>query len=164
MALIKCPECGNQVSDKAASCPNCGCPVSDTTVQPNPSPYTQPQVNAGKTGQFLITKEGSPSSFRLFSVDDTHVNLECRGCGKVYKLKRKNFEYVGEDKCIASIRLDCPNCGGKLYNGASYNEAKAATQFHSQVKNQPQVKETKPMSFWSVVWAIIVAVIILAFC
>ena len=25
MALIKCPECGKEISDKAASCPNCGC-------------------------------------------------------------------------------------------------------------------------------------------
>lgn len=24
MALIKCPECGKEVSDKALSCPNCG--------------------------------------------------------------------------------------------------------------------------------------------
>ncbi len=24
MAMIKCPECGHDVSDKAASCPNCG--------------------------------------------------------------------------------------------------------------------------------------------
>lgn len=27
MALIKCPECGNQVSDKASACPKCGCPL-----------------------------------------------------------------------------------------------------------------------------------------
>ena len=27
MALIKCPECGNQVSDKAIECPNCGYPI-----------------------------------------------------------------------------------------------------------------------------------------
>jgi TM2 domain-containing membrane protein YozV len=26
MALIKCNECGNEVSDKAASCPKCGAP------------------------------------------------------------------------------------------------------------------------------------------
>lgn len=25
MALIKCPECGKEVSDKAGKCPNCGC-------------------------------------------------------------------------------------------------------------------------------------------
>ena len=27
MALITCPECGKEVSDKAATCPNCGCPL-----------------------------------------------------------------------------------------------------------------------------------------
>ena len=29
MALIKCPECGKDVSDKAASCPFCGFAVAD---------------------------------------------------------------------------------------------------------------------------------------
>ncbi len=29
MALIKCAECGNDVSDKASSCPNCGCPMEE---------------------------------------------------------------------------------------------------------------------------------------
>ncbi len=28
MALIKCPECGKDISDKAKACPNCGCPIS----------------------------------------------------------------------------------------------------------------------------------------
>ena len=28
MALINCPECSKQISDKANSCPNCGCPIS----------------------------------------------------------------------------------------------------------------------------------------
>ena len=28
MALIKCPECGSDISDKATSCPNCGYRVS----------------------------------------------------------------------------------------------------------------------------------------
>ena len=27
MALIKCPECGKEISDKAATCPNCGMPL-----------------------------------------------------------------------------------------------------------------------------------------
>lgn len=27
MALIKCPECGREISDKAASCPHCGFPI-----------------------------------------------------------------------------------------------------------------------------------------
>ena len=28
MAIIKCPECGQQVSELAANCPGCGCPIS----------------------------------------------------------------------------------------------------------------------------------------
>ncbi|GEM_PF-2431943 len=29
MALIKCKECGHEVSDKASACPNCGCPIDN---------------------------------------------------------------------------------------------------------------------------------------
>jgi uncharacterized membrane protein YvbJ len=29
MALMKCPECGKEVSDKAANCPNCGYKITD---------------------------------------------------------------------------------------------------------------------------------------
>ena len=33
MALIKCPECGKEISDKASACINCGCPVSEMKPQ-----------------------------------------------------------------------------------------------------------------------------------
>lgn len=33
MALITCPECSGQVSDKAASCPHCGYPIAAETPQ-----------------------------------------------------------------------------------------------------------------------------------
>lgn len=29
MALIKCPECGKEISDKAKSCIHCGCPLDE---------------------------------------------------------------------------------------------------------------------------------------
>lgn len=32
VALINCPECGREISDKAVSCPNCGYPLVDTSV------------------------------------------------------------------------------------------------------------------------------------
>lgn len=32
MALIKCPECGKEVSDRASNCPNCGCPLSEMST------------------------------------------------------------------------------------------------------------------------------------
>jgi len=34
MALIKCSECGQMVSDKAAACPHCGCPVEKLMACP----------------------------------------------------------------------------------------------------------------------------------
>lgn len=33
MALIKCSECGKEISDKAAACVNCGCPVSASVAK-----------------------------------------------------------------------------------------------------------------------------------
>ena len=47
MALIKCPECGKQISDRAAACPNCGCPVNSNNTTPqtdNNSKYAQIRV------------------------------------------------------------------------------------------------------------------------
>lgn len=35
MALIKCPECGKEISEKASMCPNCGCPSSEWGVSSN---------------------------------------------------------------------------------------------------------------------------------
>ncbi|SEM59376.1 hypothetical protein SAMN04487770_15021 [Butyrivibrio sp. ob235] len=29
MALIKCPECGKEISDQAECCPSCGCPINE---------------------------------------------------------------------------------------------------------------------------------------
>jgi len=36
MSLILCPDCGNQVSDKAPSCPKCACPISQPVFSGNP--------------------------------------------------------------------------------------------------------------------------------
>lgn len=32
MALIYCPECKKQISNKAATCPNCGYPLNETLI------------------------------------------------------------------------------------------------------------------------------------
>lgn len=32
MALIRCPECGKEISDKAKTCINCGCPLSEVVA------------------------------------------------------------------------------------------------------------------------------------
>ena len=34
MALIKCSECGKEISDKAIACPYCGCPIETNSAKP----------------------------------------------------------------------------------------------------------------------------------
>ncbi len=48
MALIACPECGREVSDKAPTCPGCGAPIAGA-VTAGPAPVTTIQA----TGQDL---------------------------------------------------------------------------------------------------------------
>lgn len=51
MALIKCPECGKEISSMAKACPNCGCPVAEMksggTVK-----IKMPNINLGIIGIF----------------------------------------------------------------------------------------------------------------
>jgi len=47
MALIKCPECGREISDKAESCPHCGMPIE-----------TSMTVAETKTDESKITESG----------------------------------------------------------------------------------------------------------
>lgn len=35
MALIKCPDCGKEISSRAISCPNCGCPINSVSNNTN---------------------------------------------------------------------------------------------------------------------------------
>ncbi len=44
MAMISCPECGREVSDRAAACPQCGCPIAPG------SPSSAPTLGAHNVG------------------------------------------------------------------------------------------------------------------
>lgn len=52
MALIKCPECGKEISDKASSCPNCGYPINNIKVETEQDRVNIRGKNKGKN--FLI--------------------------------------------------------------------------------------------------------------
>ena len=47
MAIISCPECGKQISDRAVACPDCGCPI-------NAAPAVATPVDASKEIEKLI--------------------------------------------------------------------------------------------------------------
>ena len=43
MALIKCPECGKEISDKAANCIHCGCPLHEGIESPKNNSLSKPK-------------------------------------------------------------------------------------------------------------------------
>ena len=53
MALIVCPECGKQISEKAAACPFCGCPSDAFGKVPAPS-QVLPGKKVRKKGIFAV--------------------------------------------------------------------------------------------------------------
>lgn len=56
MPLIKCHECGKEISDSAASCPGCGAPINSS--QPKKGdivPYTDQEVSV------MLTKKKNTS-------------------------------------------------------------------------------------------------------
>jgi hypothetical protein len=55
MALIKCPDCGNEVSDKAEKCPKCAYPINPTTPLKPQVIEQKINVEGGKEGCFLQT-------------------------------------------------------------------------------------------------------------
>ncbi len=44
MSLIKCRDCGKEISDQAGSCPNCGCPVQPFSPESKPEPTTKKAI------------------------------------------------------------------------------------------------------------------------
>lgn len=70
MALIKCPECGKEISDKASSCPNCGCPLSEMVTSGTVRIKMPNNIVEGWVGLF---------SSRSATVTDSHGKVLWKG-------------------------------------------------------------------------------------
>ena len=114
MSLIKCPECGNSISDRAEKCPHCGLPASDFTLnlgQNALSTDNNPSV-AGidykNLGNVLISFD--VDYCLLFEANHyiTHRETETikKHYGKYYQVLKNRliFQYVCNN--AASLRID----------------------------------------------------------
>lgn len=73
MAMIKCPECGQEVSSMAKNCPKCGCPI-DTQVR---------CPKCGSTDVKLISGASKAASYAMFgiaSVNKLRSTYKCNSC------------------------------------------------------------------------------------
>lgn len=112
MALIKCPECGNEISDKASACPNCGCPASEwseitDSKEPERCPYCGSE-NIGEDGyceECGMKIEQFHHEYETFTPNN-QKNSKINGVGN-----GKSSRCI---KCGSQIPVGaniCPNCG-----------------------------------------------------
>lgn len=65
MALIKCAECGKEISDKAAACVHCGCPIS-VSVQASSNSSNSPRVLNVDFDAVLYGTDNEKTSQKVF--------------------------------------------------------------------------------------------------
>ena len=94
MALIKCPECGKEVSDKAQTCINCGCPLAGI----NPAGPVSVAVNGSGMVQMYI-----------FNMENGQVLWS----GRNGEIARFNVEKETEISVIGSMEKRHPERGAK---------------------------------------------------
>ena len=101
MALIKCPECGREISDKAVSCPSCGCPVT-------PAPQSeQPVLNA--VSRQAVSAAKTPRKKNVRIVIAVVASLAIVICCVVgfwrYQVAKARSEYIQNLNEISSLML-----------------------------------------------------------
>ena len=129
MALIKCPECGHQVSDKAYSCPNCGYPLNDLVdneIVSREQPINQEEqppinnkyeiseqwqeyverINGKSIFERTLSKLKRTISSKIETWKSTHNNSS--SLAKIdqkdeYKISKQWQEYVQEQNCENSF-------------------------------------------------------------
>ena len=107
MAMIMCPECGRNISDKAKTCPGCGCPVEEITTVGTVK-IKMPNIELGVAGLFSsrraivsdstgnILWEGQHGQTAIFQIEQpTTVTIDLGGwvnnfSGTVFPRKKYN--------------------------------------------------------------------------
>lgn len=77
MALIKCPECGKEISDLAVSCPNCGFPLENLKKLKK----TEEKIECPYCNSTDIDDEGYCNECGMKVSDKSDIVLECPYCG-----------------------------------------------------------------------------------
>lgn len=90
MALIKCPECGRDVSTEATACPGCGYPMKNNETAPSqagPIRYEEKVVNVSGWSIFDIERKLRDYEAQGWKVLKTRERLLLSGAiHKVYKV------------------------------------------------------------------------------
>ena len=104
MALIKCPECGREISDKAASCVGCGCPINhgDASRERDKPETILMQGLCNQCGGFAVKNgTGILTNHRFLYLK--HSLAKIAAVGVLTYLTRGSYEYEIPLDAISSI-------------------------------------------------------------
>jgi len=114
MALIKCTECGHEVSDKAQTCPNCGAPVG--LAQPSNQQLNNTYSN--------IDTEGSSSKKWLYLVVGI-LAVSLLGLAAWLFLfnedKQNQTKQIVDSKSVTNVEKDTSSSGNDIIDNQSMN-------------------------------------------
>lgn len=110
MALIKCKECGKEISNQAKVCPNCGCPVGTSSAQlvyPQGSPYGATSQRSTYAGQNKSASAGKNSGMSIVA-----FILSILGCTSIIALILAIVDLTKKDGrkkgfSIAAVIISC---------------------------------------------------------
>ena len=115
MAIIKCPECGHQISDKAPTCPHCGVEIAGKIIKcPN---CGQTYFNEETTCPFCHATDkvsNSDGKIRQIASDNSEIGLQndtktdsALSSQKQTSLPQKTDKVnkQGSDECVCRVAV-----------------------------------------------------------
>lgn len=122
MALIKCPECGKEISDKADKCINCGFPLEEFLKKH--AEQKCPECNSKDIdAEGYCNNCGYKVSEKAFECKrKEELYTICPKCGNYnnvgqFACKKCGYSYkINDYKIIDNIKRCCPNCRGINYH------------------------------------------------
>ena len=111
MSLMPCPECNNQISDKAITCPSCGFPIKTEKIVDKFDKITETEIQKKKeTKEQINNKKGFSESIEAFLfkivADYSTAKIICPYCktsGKVYMATVEKKSGIHGGKATAGI-------------------------------------------------------------
>lgn len=101
MALIKCIECNNNISDKSEFCPKCGCPIEETLKEIKQN-FIQENIR-----NIVCNNCGCNDIFGVENPNGELVTI-CNKCGNIQS-KIPFPENLRKKRDISSS-IECPYC------------------------------------------------------
>lgn len=166
MALIKCPECGKEISNRAPACIHCGYPLENILSKETNIPTTvpsQPNLDLNvKRSNKPETAKDTALGFSVVSMEGNTVGLQCEKCRRVSDcLTGVVLANVSEKEATTNTTICCPGCGNTMRKGLKikFRQAKPAApkSEHPPVSHKQDDSE----SSGCLVWLILVGILVL---